>query len=82
MKEFCTYLALSLTVVIGSFILLALMFKPAQAEPEIVQDFVQCTYKPSQSDEVIVYCGTLKGGKGSVSIRICGVNYVVDVKCA
>jgi hypothetical protein len=49
-------------------------------EPEHVQDYVQCTYKPSQSDEVINYCGTLKG-KGSVSIRICGINYTIDVVC-
>ena len=48
--------------------------------PEAVQDYVQCTYKQSASDEVIKYCGTLKGS-GSISIRICGTNYTVDIIC-
>ncbi len=39
-----------------------------------------CTYKPRQSDEVIVHCGSLQG-KGSVSVRLCGINYAVEVEC-
>lgn len=89
MKDFFNALIASLTVLIGAVLLLAVGLGIAKADekdnpkkdnPEIVQDYVQCTYKPSASDEVIKYCGTLKGS-GSVSIRICGVNYTVDIIC-
>jgi hypothetical protein len=40
-----------------------------------------CSYVPRQSDEVIVTCGSLKG-QGVVSIRLCGINYAVEVKCS
>lgn len=79
MKEFFTYLALALTVLIGSIILLAIALKPAKAA-EPVQDFVQCTYKPSPSDALTTHCGSLKG-KGYLAIRLCGVNYTVDINC-
>jgi hypothetical protein len=88
MRDFIVALGLSLAATIGGFLLIALAFSKAShaeevekpKEPEHVQDYVQCTYKPSQSDEVINFCGTLKG-KGSVSIRICGINYTIDVVC-
>jgi hypothetical protein len=49
-------------------------------EPQPVQDFVQCTYKPSPSDALVTYCETLKG-KGYISVRLCGVNYTIDIIC-
>lgn len=88
MKKFFAYLALYLTIAISMFLFIALAFSPAKADEitnrdnkaEVVQDYIQCTYKPSQSDEVIKFCGTLKG-KGSGSVRLCGINYVIDVEC-
>jgi hypothetical protein len=79
MKEFFAFLALFLSTLILFVLLIGMAFTTAKAA-EPVQDFVQCTYKPSQSDEVMVYCGSLKG-TGSVAVRICGINYTIDVKC-
>jgi hypothetical protein len=89
MKEFIAALTLSLAATIGGFLLIALAFsKAAHAEeveppkePVIVQDFVQCTYKPSPSDEVRYFCGTIKEGEGHVNIWICGSLYKVAFKC-
>lgn len=50
---------------------------PAKAKDE----FVDCTYKPSQSDEVRFMCGTLTEGKGYVNIWICGQLYTFDIIC-
>lgn len=89
MKDFFNALMASLTVLIGAVLLLAAGLgiskaaekgEPKKEHPEAVQDYVQCTYKQSASDEVIKYCGTLKGS-GSISIRICGTNYTVDIIC-
>ena len=75
MKELYAYLVLSLTVLIGTVILWSITFSPVRAN-----EVTDCDFKPRQSDEVIVYCGTLKG-KGSVSVRLCGINYVIDMDC-
>lgn len=77
MKEFALWLFICLAILVAGAIGIA---KADEPEPQIVQDFIQCTYKPSQSDEVIKYCGTLVG-EGSISVRICGINYTVDIVC-
>ena len=62
------------------FICIAFIFlgaHMAKAEEPVVTD---CDFKPRQSDEVIVACGSLKG-QGTVSVRLCGINYVIDVIC-
>lgn len=60
-----------------TFVLIGITFGIAKADTPPEGD---CTYKPRQSDEVIVFCGTLKG-TGSVSVKLCGINYTVDVVC-
>ena len=73
MRTFFTWFIVCLLVLVG------VAFGIANAETPPAP-YIDCDYKPRQSDEVIVYCGSLKG-KGSVSIRLCGVNYTVDVAC-
>jgi hypothetical protein len=75
LKIFCNFLLAGMVCgciyLIGAFLLSYSNFGFAQ----------DCSYIPSQSDEVIVTCGSLKGN-GIVSIRLCGVNYAIEVKCS
>jgi len=73
MKAFIIWLMISLAFVI------ACIYGIAHANESPTQ-IIDCDFKPRQSDEVIVYCGTLNG-KGSVSVRLCGINYTIDVIC-
>lgn len=92
MWDFIKCLGMSLTTLIGGFLLLALTLSTyvkaeespvieQPKEPVIVQDYVQCTYKPSPSDEVRFMCGTIKEGSGYVNIWICGQRYTFDITC-
>ncbi len=76
MKDFWTALLLALILLISAVVLFAMALGAAYAD----EPNADCSYKPRQSDEVIVHCGSLQG-KGSVSVRLCGINYAVEVNC-
>jgi hypothetical protein len=79
LKIFCNFLLAGMVCgciyLIGAFLLSYSTFGFA-GEP--IKD---CTFVPTQASPVTITCGTLHG-QGSVGIRICGINYTVDVVCA
>lgn len=75
-KIFGAFLLGGCLVALAYFFLALCFSKSTHAEP--IQD---CIFVPTQASPVTIYCGSLKG-EGSVGIRICGINYTVDVKCS
>jgi hypothetical protein len=91
MKTFFIFLIgglmILLSIVIGIGVASGAEVPPAQ-EPK--QEFVECDYKPSDSDRNYTVCSYVDKstgqkkelhGEGYLSLTLCGQTFSVDIKC-